>query len=304
MEDIRKLTFIRRHRSALWLNIAEKGAKQHAAIFKVEKPLLSGVIAGYADLIINWDAALPQSKYHFEHLTEPAKSAVEKRRDVVIDYYEHPPLRLKKYIRHLRLKHKQTVCPYCGFRVKPETLDHFIPKTGWAEYSLLPQNLVPQCSTCASIKGPHYAVKDGVRCRYIHPYFFSFLSAVKFKVAIDFDGGRMPDFKISFTVPPSFSKTIKSRIRTHLDELDVAERMKLWCNESFLSWQTLLKNNYFDLRQSLQARLDENASRKAHDWETAFYMAILNNHELINYLHAFRPPQPVAITPATAEETL
>lgn len=304
MEDIRKLTLIPGHRPVLWLDIAEEGSKQDAKIFKAEKKILSAAVTGYADLIINWDASLPQSPYHFDDLNEPQKSAVKKRKEVVIDYYEHPPIRLKRYIRHLRYRHKQTVCPYCGHRVKPDTLDHFIPKNHWAEYSLLPQNLVPQCSTCASIKGSDYAVKDGVVCRYIHPYFFSYLSAVKFNVVINFVGRRVPDFSISFIVPKAFTQKIRNRIRTHLDELNVEKRMKLWCYDSFLSWRTLLKHNDFDLRQSLQARVDENAHRKAYDWETAFYLAILKNQDLIDYLHSYRPQKSAVTLPETEEEAL
>ncbi|WP_340002074.1 HNH endonuclease [Oceanobacillus sp. FSL K6-0127] len=49
------------------------------------------------------------------------------------------------------IQHKQK-CPYCGLD-KPRTIDHYIPKGKYPEFSFFPSNLIPCCGYCNSKKG-------------------------------------------------------------------------------------------------------------------------------------------------------
>jgi hypothetical protein len=39
-------------------------------------------------------------------------------------------------------------CPFCGGLGRPHNLDHFLPKKGFPQFSVLPRNLVPACLDC------------------------------------------------------------------------------------------------------------------------------------------------------------
>lgn len=59
------------------------------------------------------------------------------------------------------------ICPYCLLR-QPKSLDHFLPKDFFPEFSVLAWNLVFVCDPCNRKKGNRYA---GVPREIINPYF-------------------------------------------------------------------------------------------------------------------------------------
>ena len=59
-------------------------------------------------------------------------------------------------------------CPYCNVATV-DTLDHFLPKKVYPEFSVLAQNLVPSCSTCNRKKGATCFHSSGLNL--MHPYF-------------------------------------------------------------------------------------------------------------------------------------
>lgn len=61
-------------------------------------------------------------------------------------------------------------CPMCGSG-HPGTLDHYLPREAFPEFSILPTNLVPACSHCNSgVKGGRYRGAATPE-RFIHPYY-------------------------------------------------------------------------------------------------------------------------------------
>lgn len=64
----------------------------------------------------------------------------------------------------------RTKCAYCGHNT-PSELDHYLPKSRFAEYAFSPINLIPSCAHCNSVshKGEHSptCVADTL----FHPYF-------------------------------------------------------------------------------------------------------------------------------------
>ena len=88
-------------------------------------------------------------------------------KDILLDYYNNPPVKLKGKLVNRR-NNSLNVCPYCGKFVRPNTLDHFMPKEDFSHYSIFQNNLVPQCRKCASIKGKKY-FDSSKGCLFIHP---------------------------------------------------------------------------------------------------------------------------------------
>ncbi|MDF0607209.1 HNH endonuclease [Neisseriaceae bacterium TC5R-5] len=59
------------------------------------------------------------------------------------------------------------ICPFCGIG-QVSTLDHFLPKAYYPEFSILPINLIPACADCNKNKG---AQKIEEHTQTLHPYF-------------------------------------------------------------------------------------------------------------------------------------
>jgi hypothetical protein len=59
-------------------------------------------------------------------------------------------------------------CPLCGHR-RVSTLDHHLPKSRYAAFTILPFNLVPACKDCNGSK--LHLVPSGPEQSTLHPYF-------------------------------------------------------------------------------------------------------------------------------------
>ncbi|WP_139824017.1 hypothetical protein [Lonsdalea britannica] len=60
-------------------------------------------------------------------------------------------------------------CPYCGIS-EPSTLDHYLPKETYPEFSVLSKNLIPICSVCNTIYKKSKFLCNNQRI-FIHPYY-------------------------------------------------------------------------------------------------------------------------------------
>lgn len=111
-----------------------------------------------------------------EHCGDPW--AVEKVQDFddlkqsIHSLYKAPPAALG-FIGDLR-NGMRGACPVCG-RDALGTLDHYLPKEEYCEFSVYSKNLVPACDRCNNTRGD--LVKGTVKGeRPAHPYFDNFLS--------------------------------------------------------------------------------------------------------------------------------
>lgn len=88
-------------------------------------------------------------------------------------HYNHPPKGRLNFIKEYRRNLSPTICPMCG-GFGNGTLDHYLPKDSYPEYSFFSKNIIPACN-CNSLRGT--AVKGlASPSRAIHPYFDDFLS--------------------------------------------------------------------------------------------------------------------------------
>ena len=113
------------------------------------------------------------------------------------------------------------VCPYCQLD-KVGTLDHILPKTPFPEYSSMPWNLIPCCSTCNSKKDAYWLDVNNKRCFinfYIDDistvqYFFADVSVANGKIAINF----------YLRFPVGYDSVLQTRIEKHYKKLDLLNR--------------------------------------------------------------------------------
>lgn len=69
-----------------------------------------------------------------------------------------------------KIKTSVRKCPFCCGINKISTLDHFLPKSKFPQYSIDPNNLIPSCKDCnLGEKGAEFSLSPGNQI--IHPYF-------------------------------------------------------------------------------------------------------------------------------------
>ena len=59
-------------------------------------------------------------------------------------------------------------CPYCGGVGELGTLDHYLPKSRFPAYSVLPLNLIPACGVCNTGMGSNFPTDPNLQP--LHPY--------------------------------------------------------------------------------------------------------------------------------------
>lgn len=104
-------------------------------------------------------------------------------------------------IRRIRLKGGLLSCPLCG---SPTTghVDHLLPRSPYAEFSILRANLVPACGHCNSAGKGNKHRGDVQPERFIHPYFDQFAADPLWRVRINppfeaatFDAEPLPNLQ-------------------------------------------------------------------------------------------------------------
>ncbi|MBH3404350.1 HNH endonuclease [Pseudomonas glycinae] len=221
------------------------------------------------------------------YTTCPAASTLLPEKSVLIDFYDSPPTELGKLLRDRRNDHALDCCPYCGSPKKPNELDHFIPKSDWPEFSIYPNNLVPQCRDCASLKWKHYYCNQTHAAFFIHPIYTDLLPKVFFSVDINFiDDITPPTFTPGFALESTSPQEI-ARIEKHLAKLQIPARFAQYCSEQFISWKNLRRRSSFTIQSAMTQRITEKSPDgvSAQDWETAFCFAVLANPAVVDFFN-------------------
>lgn len=210
---------------------------------------------------------------------------------LLLDYYEHAPASLNRELQIRRNQHGLYLCPFCGNPIKPDTLDHFIPKDLWPEYSIFPNNLVPQCRKCAPIKGSNYFCVEGGAAKFIHPIYSDLLQRFRFKITVNFDTAtNEPSFLVVLIKIQETDDGEDQRVIFHLRNLNIKIRIVDFCQDYYRRWHRKLSRMRFDLRVALRIRLEEiHQVDRGRDWKSAFIEGLLNNDDAINYLHSLCP---------------
>lgn len=111
--------------------------------------------------------AFDTNKTNLERLSPIALSS-EEAEDLIHCYTS--PTKSMKEVRDISIKCSPR-CPYCNIDTS-RTLDHYLPKEEFPEYSFYSLNLIPCCHVCNSIKGIRWKDHEGKRI-FLNVYFDS-----------------------------------------------------------------------------------------------------------------------------------
>lgn len=268
-----------------WLDLASTSRKTHAAALKrISASLNSGPYGDYDSIIA-------------DPLHPPEPSTFGAIGTLLKEYYNQPPTKLAALLSLRRNDHELNECPYCGHPFSPDTLDHFVPKDHWPEFSILPNNLVPQCRGCAPIKGSRFTCTTAGTRLFLHPIYSDLVSRITFNITVT-QTPVSTQFCVDFYVPPGTHPDEIKAITLHVKALKIDERILRYCHAFLKHWKGLARSKHFNLRTAFNARLSERPNAEWHlNWKTAFFVGML---ACKGAMDALQNECPVPATPGPA----
>lgn len=125
-------------------------------------------------------------------------------------------------------------CPFCGGIGFPRTLDHFLPKKSFPQFSVLPLNLVPSCRDC-NMEGKAQGYATRAEEQYIHPYrdrdifFTAQWIYARYILPVGNEPGK---FEYYITSPSGGVPPDAERVRKHFQDFDIARRYSTKAGEA------------------------------------------------------------------------
>lgn len=178
------------------------------------------------------------------------------------------------------------LCPACGEDGTPNTLDHYLPKQSYPEFSITACNLSPMCDICQGEKGTATVNATNERL-FLHPYFDQFTDTQVFCLAIGrpFESPQT----ISLEPHPGLSEVQQALVARHLHELGISLRYNHFFKSEYIRLLRLIKS-IRQKGQNVRTQLDtfcEYARHKSvNSWGHVFYTGVIADEALMDYLEA------------------
>ena len=177
---------------------------------------------------------------------------------------------------------KKNHCCFCSDG-DPTEIDHFLPKSIFPEFSILPINLVPACRDCNRLKTNHSPTSYADT--YIHPYYEEYKDIIWLEARLDFSSGNYPIaiYQISSNLQ-STSHNLAERIEHQFSKLQLNQRYSSRASTEISSVTKYFKCLHADAgADSLKSHLESVASSRAaankNSWQTALYKCLsLDSH--------------------------
>lgn len=174
------------------------------------------------------------------------------------------------------------ICPYCGIS-SPIELDHYLPKSKFPQFSILPLNLVPSCERCNKYgKGTIFAENKGGQI--LHPYLDHNLYYDSSWMSANLENNGADDITVNYyTDPPdSWDSVQKDRVKTHFCTFNLQQRYSTSAGEEL---STLLPQIYsmkckgYDTNDVCEVLLDpviQAPNMSKNHWKKVMYIAVRN----------------------------
>jgi len=166
---------------------------------------------------------------------------------------------LKKAIKDAQELDLKNICPYCGI-LTPNSIDHYIPKDTYPEYSVLAINLVPCCIQCNGKKSEFWKLDTGRGI--INYYLDSIPNEEYLSCSVKFEE-KIPRAIYSISNDNGINSALFSIIETHYERLDLLNRFSESSNDEITN--TLDSIHSFTENSSqkeIKSMLNDSHSRK------------------------------------------
>ncbi|SDT00497.1 hypothetical protein [Pseudomonas sp. bs2935] len=194
------------------------------------------------------------------------------------------------------------MCPACGEDGTPNTLDHYLPKNSFPDFSITAVNLSPMCDKCQGKKLEKVLSNDGERL-FLHPYFDEFLDQQVINLRI----GEPYSAPESMELYPSeaLSQELQELVFRHITSLGINIRYYHFFREQYthlLGSAADIRDAGLEMRQQLVLFRNKARRKSVNSWGHIFYESVLANEELILHLETAELPELEAWAQAYKEE--
>jgi hypothetical protein len=128
------------------------------------------------------------------------------------------------------------VCPLCG-QGKVFTLDHYLPRSVYAHFAILPINLVPSCRDCNFAKRERYPSHPGDQT--FHPYFDNVQGDRWLFCDVTVTGGVSLRYYVE--APNGWTKVQAQRVARHFEVFRLAEAFTTYAANELSSLKARLR---------------------------------------------------------------
>ncbi|HBP6267119.1 HNH endonuclease [Pseudomonas aeruginosa] len=156
-------------------------------------------------------------------------------------------------------------CPLCGIS-ESSTLDHYLPKEQYPEYSVFPSNLVPSCAVCNTRKRDR-VLDEGTSVRmFLHPCYDPIPNLAFLTVRIRMEADALI-LSYQLTRPDGMALRNFQHLRSHFKELNLADRYRRMGLEHLGGQYPALRRAY---GLGNAERVAEKLNEEAQDFEEVF----------------------------------
>lgn len=181
--------------------------------------------------------------------------------------------------------HSLTYCPFCGETGRPNTLDHYLPKDVFPEFSISHSNLVPMCDKCQGKKLETYLNEDGSKA-FLHPY-FDIDDVVLF---VEVEGEYDPIVKVKLVAESS--NVAEELCNSHLKNLGVNSRFIQYFSTRYPNVVMGICKAYkgrgdsteAEVRRYLEAVKLSSESEATNHWDAIIFRSLLKADDWINFI--------------------
>jgi 5-methylcytosine-specific restriction endonuclease McrA len=198
--------------------------------------------------------------------------------------YKSPP-RALEFIESLRAS-VEGACPVCG-RDSLGTLDHYLPKADYSEYSFFSLNLVPACNRCNNARnnlarGAHHGERP------VHPYFDAFAERRLMSIRAE------PDWRAPRLTPVPFDVGGDELVvvQWHIDNIVRPSGIdgylaNLWGRlvekpHTFLG--TTATHAAVRAKLAGQVEIEVATGQSLNGWRSCFYHGLMSDAAVLDYL--------------------
>jgi hypothetical protein len=181
------------------------------------------------------------------------------------------------------------ICPFCGFG-HASTLDHFLSKSRFPAFSVLPLNLIPACKDCNTGKGASVAGSAG---QMVHPYFEgdsihsdAWLFAEVLQTA-------PATVRYHANPPTTWSVDLRSRTLSYFEELNLALRFSVQAASEIIEISELLATlgSPADRKEHLDRMTHIERTSRKNSWKAPLYEALAASDWYIETGHQNTQPE-------------
>lgn len=182
------------------------------------------------------------------------------------------------------------LCPACGEDGTPNTLDHYLPKQTYPEFSITAFNLFPMCDICQGEKSTD-TVNGANERLFLHPYFDGFIDVQVLHLQIG------PPYEapatMMLTPHPGLELEQTALVARHLEHLAISARYHHFFKDEYLRLLRLvqtIRQKDQDVTASLELFSQHALYKSINSWGHVFYAGVLANPDLMDYLRQGKLP--------------